>query len=390
MFYGGALDSQAAFSSIVSNNNIRDCGWIGIYLVGAHQDMVITGNKITNVCTNVPNISLMYAGIGCYSSQSYYSDSLGRGAGLVIANNSIFGFNGWSGIRLTGYNHVVIEGNHIKGDGTAANTAIDPAYTYANNPISLQACTLTKVTSNSVRCTSPGESGSGAIYVGYVGGTVYSYFGNVVANNTVFNANNGIYLEYQTSLNCSDNNVYLPTSNAILATNVSSSNIDGNIITRNAVANVPDIRLTPGTSVSVINNKLMGTHATGTGINVESTSSDCTVASNDLSGLTALSNSSKFTDNGTRTQKFNNKFGLDPLIDGFTMGAATSTTVNNSNAASPGRIILWPLNAAAATLVSGANSPYISAVVSGTSFTVSTAGGGAAAGTEIFAYQMVL
>ena len=390
MFYGGALDSQAAFSSIISNNNIRDCGWIGIYLLYATQDMVVTGNKITNVCTNVPNISLMYAGIGGYSSQSYYGDSLGRGAGLVIANNSIYGFNGWSGIRLTGYNHVVIEGNHIKGDGTAANTAIDPAYTYANNPISLQACTLTKVTGNSVRCTSPGESGSGAIYVGYVGGTVYSYFGNVVANNTVFNANNGIYLEYQTALNCSDNNVYLPTSNAILATNVSSSNIDGNIITRNAVANVPDIRLTPGTSVSVINNKLMGTHATGSGINVEAGSSDCTVASNDLSGLLALSNSAKFTDNGTKTQKFNNKFGLDPLIDGFTMGAATSTTVNNSNAASPGRIILWPLNAAAATLVSGANSPFVSAVVAGTSFTVSTAGGGAAAGTEIFAYQMVL
>jgi hypothetical protein len=390
MFYGGENDPNAVFSSIASNNNIRDCGWIGIYLLFATQDMVVTGNKITNVCTNVPNISLMYAGIGGYSSQSYYSDSLGRGAGLVIANNSISGFNGWSGIRLTGYNHVVIEGNHIKGDGTAANAAINPAYTYANNPISLQACTLTKVVGNSVRCTSAGESGSGAIYVGYVGGTVYSYFGNVVANNTVFNANNGIYLEYQTALNCSDNNVYLPTSNAILATNVSSSNIDGNIITRNAVANVPDIRLTPGTSVSVINNKLMGTHATGSGINVEAGSSDCTVASNDLSGLTALSNSSKFTDNGTRTQKFNNKLGLDPLIDTFTMGAATSTTVNNSNAASSTRIILWPNNAAAATLVSGANSPYISAVVSGTSFTVSTAGGGSAAGTEIFAYQMVL
>lgn len=390
MFYGGALDPQAAYSSIISNNNIRDCGWIGIYLNGALQDMVVTGNKITNVCTNVPNISLMYAGIGGYSSQSYYGDSLGRGAGLVIANNSIYGFNGWSGIRLTGYNHVVIEGNHIKGDGTAANTAINPAYTYANNSISLQACTLTKVTGNSVHCTSPSESGSGAIYVGYVGGTVFSYFGNVVANNTVFNANNGIYLEYQTALNCSDNNVYLPTSTAILAANVSSSNIDGNIITRNDVANVPDIRLTPGTSVSVINNKLMGTHATGTGINVEAACSDCTVASNDLSGLTALSNSSKFTDNGTRTQKFNNKLGLDPLIDTFTMGAAATTTVNNSNSASPTRIILWPNNAAAATLVSGANSPYISAVVAGTSFTVSTAGGGSAAGTEIFAYQMVL
>jgi hypothetical protein len=142
--------------------------------------------------------------------------------------------------------------------------------------------------------------------------------------------------------------------------------------------------------VSVINNKLIGSHATGTGINVESGSTDCTVSSNDLSGLSALSNSAKFTDNGTRTQKFNNKLGLDPLISAFTMGAAVSTTVNNSNAVSPTTIILWPTNAAAATLVSGANSPYISAVVAGTSFTVSTAGGGAAAGTETFGYQMVL
>lgn len=390
MFYGGNLDPEAAFSCIASNNNIRDCGWIGIYLLHATQDMVVTGNKITNVCTNVPNISLMYAGIGGYSSQSYYGDSRGRGAGTVIANNSIYGFNGWSGIRLTGYNHVVIEGNHIKGDGTAANSTIDPAYTYANNPISLQACTLTKVVGNSIQCDDPGECGSGAIYVGWVDGTTFSYYGNVVANNTVFNASNAIYLEYQTALNCSDNNLYLPTSNAIIAAEITYSNIDGNIITRNAAANVPDIRLTPATSVSVINNKIIGTHAIGTGINVEVGCDDCTIANNDLSGLSALSNSAKFTDNGTRTQKFNNKLGLDPLISTFTMAAAASTTVNNSNAASPTQIILWPTNAAAATLISGANSPYISAVVAGTSFTVSTAGGGAAAGTETFGYQMVL
>jgi len=391
MFYSGVTDSEAAFSCIASNNSIRNCGWIGIYLLGATQDMVVIGNKITNVCTNVPDINLMYAGIGGYSSQSAYGDSLGRGAGTVIANNSIFGFNGWSGIRLTGYNHVVIEGNNIKGDGTAANSSINSAYTYANNPISLQACTLTKVTNNSIRCTSPSECGSGAIYAGWVSGTTYNYFGNVLANNTIFNASNGIYSEYQTALNCSNNNIYLATSSSVIISNATNSNVNENVITRNATAAVADIRLTSSSSdISVINNKLIGSHTTGYGVSVESGCTYNIVASNDFSQLTALSNSSKLNDSGTSTQKFNNKFGNDVLADNITMSASATTTINNSNASSPGKIILWPINASAATLVQGPHSPYVSSIVSGVSFTISTADGGSAAGTELFGYQMIL
>ncbi len=79
-----------------------------------------------------------------------------------------------------------------------------------------------------------------------------------------------------------------------------------------------------------------------------------------------------------------------PRITGtFTLSAAATTTVPNTSVTSTSIISLTPLNAAAATLMAGANSLYVSARTSGASFTVSTAGGGAAAGTEQFSYMLV-
>lgn len=72
-----------------------------------------------------------------------------------------------------------------------------------------------------------------------------------------------------------------------------------------------------------------------------------------------------------------------------TLGAAATTVVSNPNVAANSTILLMPTNAAAGTLVSGANSPYISARTADTSFTIATAGGGAAAGTETFQYVII-
>lgn len=70
----------------------------------------------------------------------------------------------------------------------------------------------------------------------------------------------------------------------------------------------------------------------------------------------------------------------------FTMAAAATTAVSDVNIAGNSVILLIPTNAAAATLVGGTKSPYVSARSVGVSFTVATASGVAAAGTETFNY----
>jgi hypothetical protein len=79
-----------------------------------------------------------------------------------------------------------------------------------------------------------------------------------------------------------------------------------------------------------------------------------------------------------------------PRITGtFTLSAAATTTVPNTSVTSTSIISLTPMNAAAATLMAGANSLYVSARTSGASFAVSTAAGGAATGNEIYNFMLV-
>jgi hypothetical protein len=72
----------------------------------------------------------------------------------------------------------------------------------------------------------------------------------------------------------------------------------------------------------------------------------------------------------------------------FTFGAAATTVVAQTAVEANSFITLTALNAAAATLVGSAKSPYISAKSPGVSFTVATASGIAAAGTELFGYSI--
>ncbi len=71
----------------------------------------------------------------------------------------------------------------------------------------------------------------------------------------------------------------------------------------------------------------------------------------------------------------------------FTMAAAATTTVAQPNVASNSNIILTPYNAAAATLVGSAKSPYIQSINPGVGFVVATSSG-SAVGSEQFSYQV--
>lgn len=77
------------------------------------------------------------------------------------------------------------------------------------------------------------------------------------------------------------------------------------------------------------------------------------------------------------------------VVGTFTLAAAATTTVTEPSVKSNSFIYLTPLNASAGTLAGSAKALYISAKVAGTSFTVSTASGGAAAGTEQFSYSIM-
>lgn len=72
----------------------------------------------------------------------------------------------------------------------------------------------------------------------------------------------------------------------------------------------------------------------------------------------------------------------------FTCANAATTTVTQPAVTANSVILVMPRNAAAGTLMAGANSLYHSANTAGASFTVATAGGGAAAGTEQFSYLL--
>jgi hypothetical protein len=73
----------------------------------------------------------------------------------------------------------------------------------------------------------------------------------------------------------------------------------------------------------------------------------------------------------------------------FTAAVAASTTVNDVNATTGSKIFIFPTDASAATLMSGAGSFYVSAINNGVSFTLTTANGSFAAGSETFTYIIV-
>lgn len=70
----------------------------------------------------------------------------------------------------------------------------------------------------------------------------------------------------------------------------------------------------------------------------------------------------------------------------FTMAAAATKVVTDTNVTATSIIILMPTNAAAGTLQQSTETLYISAKTAGASFTVATADAGSAAGSEAFDY----
>lgn len=81
--------------------------------------------------------------------------------------------------------------------------------------------------------------------------------------------------------------------------------------------------------------------------------------------------------------------GVSGICGSFTFAAAATVVVPEPLVTANSFIFLQATNADAGTLVGSNESPYISAKAAGVSFTVATAAGTAAAGTEEFSYLLV-
>jgi hypothetical protein len=92
---------------------------------------------------------------------------------------------------------------------------------------------------------------------------------------------------------------------------------------------------------------------------------------------------------GALVQAFTTAFPLHSSTGSFTMAAAANKVITDATIKAGSIVLLMPANAPAGALMAGANSLYVSARAAGASFTVATAGGGNAAGTETFEYLAV-
>lgn len=88
-------------------------------------------------------------------------------------------------------------------------------------------------------------------------------------------------------------------------------------------------------------------------------------------------------------QRFSDAFPLSAVQGTFTCANAATTTVADTHTKATSVILIMPTNAAAADLMAGASSLYLSARTAGTSFAFSTADAGSAVGTELFSYILV-
>ena len=305
--------------------------------------------------------------------------------GLGTETNNVFSGNLLSNARISAtptFTFGLIEGNVIT-SSTSSSTSGGPIGIIAGGASVIKGNSL-----NAINWTGAYAAGLGAVYCTSCGDMVIE--GNLIENAV---NGNGLGLNGNTKSIVRGNLIVFNGANGI---EVSGQNfdvvIDGNDIYDN----------NPGNNAAYYGVNLNGTvplpatRTMVTGNRIYSPGSNKQripfIGTNDVdtwlmgNRLYPRQSSSAWTIASSITPHYwMNKLSSDSPCGTFTLSASNGKTVTNGNAIS-GRITLTPNNSSAGTLMGSAKSLYVSTFVSFTSFTVATADGTNAAGTELFAY----
>ena len=312
------------------------------------------------------------------------------------------------GITVYDGEGALVEGNKIS-DCNAVG--IQLGYILATAPTT-QSIDNAKIVGNTIDQKTTGSNIIEAIGVRGVAGTATVETGIEVSNNYVMNANysgaedraaiyffpNNASTQFN-HLRCENNSVFSCGSYGIRLTQGVYSNL---ALRDNKVWN-PGINYTTlggarsgykfDTSAVIVGDSISGNHAysnAGTSqmsYGFQGTSSIESALFADNSSIGHVTGGyTGFT--GVKMAKMRNSQGTGALTDTFTMGAAATKVISNTNQQAGMRVALFPTNAAAVALQVGVNALYWDGTFDATTFTLKTGAGGAAAGTETFAYEI--
>jgi len=340
-------------NSVISNNTSKQTLIGGAIKINAGFSNTITGNSLRSAntaisCINQSNLTVVGNVI----------DRLYSGYGILVYDNT-----GGSNAM----NNIVIANNVIDGMGLAGNGlygGIGYAPTAASGNCLIEG--------NIINNCGNDDTTTAQIYAADAGSKT-----NLIIRNNTISGNTGQY--------------------GIYVADASYCSVQGNQITPTG-GTTPlfrGIRINVSNDLDIDSNYIRdaGTSATlDTGIQVD-TSTNYNITNNTVLGWVYLGSNTPW-EFGAST-KYGNSCSVNTLTGVVTLSAAATKTVTNANISTTSTtggdcyVRLTPLNASAATLTGSANCLYVSTMTVLTSFVLSTASGSAAAGTEIFAYEIV-
>ncbi|WP_241337402.1 right-handed parallel beta-helix repeat-containing protein [Pseudomonas aeruginosa] len=363
------------------------------------KNIMITGCTFRNIerqCITLESgINVRVIGNAFYDSTYSAVDlenagtTIGDIDGFIFANNYVenvnYGVTSVSALQPNALRNVLCVGNIYK-------NVID-AYNF-------RACTNVKV----VGCIATGVSRYG-VYVYSDSNT--QAFDIEVHNFTCEGGTHGIRAQRVgsgqiTRMHVKGNKIKNTSVAAIAAEYTAGLVINNNEILVNAGRG---IAVTACASPDVSDNRILGAVAiTGNAITFDGTTSNPVIGSNTItnfsvgiscvaSPVTTITQKSEQVFNSVSTpySASVNTYWKGRFRGTFTMAAASSMNVPDVRINNASTVNIWPTNAAAATLFAGANMPWgnPAASTNNSQIRIQTAGGGAAAGTETFKYEIV-